>query len=87
MSRLRCRRPGSTRSAARPGIVGGSQRVPVAMTNAAAVRLVGSAPAMAQTKHLFHEVGDLPLEAALKRGRDVNKRMKNFGPRLLELFR
>jgi enoyl-CoA hydratase/carnithine racemase len=34
--------------------------------------------AMAQTKHLFHEVGDLPLEAALKRGRDVNKRMKNF---------
>lgn len=35
-------------------------------------------PAMAQTKHLFHEVGDLPLEAALKRGRDVNKRMKNF---------
>jgi len=35
-------------------------------------------PAMAQTKHLFHEVGDLSLEAALKRGRDVNKRMKNF---------
>ncbi|HUQ73967.1 MAG TPA: enoyl-CoA hydratase/isomerase family protein [Burkholderiales bacterium] len=35
-------------------------------------------PAMAQTKHLFHEVGDLPLEAALKRGRDVNKRMRNF---------
>jgi enoyl-CoA hydratase/carnithine racemase len=34
--------------------------------------------AMAQTKHLFHEVGDLPLEAALKRGRDVNKRMRNF---------
>ena len=34
--------------------------------------------AMAQTKHLFHEVGDLPLEAALKRGRDVNRRMKNF---------
>ena len=35
-------------------------------------------PAMAQTKHLFHEVGDLPLEAALKRGRDVNNRMRNF---------
>ena len=34
--------------------------------------------AMAQTKHLFHEVADLPLEAALKRGRDVNKRMRNF---------
>jgi enoyl-CoA hydratase/carnithine racemase len=36
-------------------------------------------PAMAQTKHLFHEVGDLPLEAALKRGRDVNKRLRNLG--------
>ena len=35
-------------------------------------------PAMAQTKALFHEVGDLPLEPALKRGRDVNKRMRNF---------
>jgi enoyl-CoA hydratase/carnithine racemase len=35
-------------------------------------------PAMAQTKHLFHEVGDLPLEAALKLGRDLNKRMRNF---------
>jgi enoyl-CoA hydratase/carnithine racemase len=35
-------------------------------------------PAMAQTKHLFHEVGDLPLEAALKRGRDVNNRMRNL---------
>jgi len=33
---------------------------------------------MAQTKHLFHDVGDLPLEKALKRGRDVNKRMRNF---------
>jgi len=35
-------------------------------------------PAMAQTKALFHEVLDLPLEEALKRGRDVNKRMRNF---------
>lgn len=35
-------------------------------------------PAMAQTKRLFHEVGDLTLEEALKRGRDLNKRMRNF---------
>ncbi len=37
-----------------------------------------SRPAMAQTKSLFHEVVDLPLATALKRGRDVNKRMRNF---------
>jgi hypothetical protein len=36
-------------------------------------------PAMAQTKSLFHEVIDLPLPAALERGRDANKRMRNFG--------
>ena len=35
-------------------------------------------PAMAQTKSLFHEVVDLPLAAALERGRDANKRMRNF---------
>ena len=34
--------------------------------------------AMAQTKRLFHEVADLPLERALERGRDANKRMRNF---------
>jgi enoyl-CoA hydratase/carnithine racemase len=34
--------------------------------------------AMAQTKHLFHEVTDLALEPALKRGGEVNKRMRNF---------
>lgn len=34
--------------------------------------------AMAQTKQLFHEVADLPLEAALARGRDANKRMRQF---------
>ena len=33
---------------------------------------------MAQTKHLFHELGDLALEPALKRGTEVNKRMRNF---------
>ena len=35
-------------------------------------------PAMAGTKRLFHEVADLPLAAALERGRDTNKRMRNF---------
>jgi enoyl-CoA hydratase/carnithine racemase len=35
-------------------------------------------PAMAETKRLFHEVADLPLAEALQRGRDANKRMRNF---------
>lgn len=35
-------------------------------------------PAMATTKQLFHEVADLPLEEALKRGREANKRMRAF---------
>ena len=35
-------------------------------------------PAMAETKRLFHEVADLALAPALERGRDANKRMRNF---------
>jgi enoyl-CoA hydratase/carnithine racemase len=35
-------------------------------------------PAMAESKRLFHEVADRPLAAALERGRDTNKRMRNF---------
>jgi enoyl-CoA hydratase/carnithine racemase len=35
-------------------------------------------PAMAETKKLFHEVADLPFAQALERGRDTNKRMRNF---------
>jgi len=35
-------------------------------------------PAMTETKRLFHEVADLPLAPALERGRDTNKRMRNF---------
>lgn len=35
-------------------------------------------PAMALTKRLFHEVADLPLEPALEKGRDANKRMRSF---------
>ena len=38
-----------------------------------------SRPAMAQTKSLFHQVVDLPLQKALERGRDANKRMRAFG--------
>jgi enoyl-CoA hydratase/carnithine racemase len=34
---------------------------------------------MQETKRLFHEVADLPLEEALKRGREANKRMRAFG--------
>jgi enoyl-CoA hydratase/carnithine racemase len=34
--------------------------------------------AMAETKRLFHEVADLALAPALERGRDTNRRMRNF---------
>jgi enoyl-CoA hydratase/carnithine racemase len=36
-------------------------------------------PAMAETKRLFHQVADLALGPALERGRDANRRMRNFG--------
>ena len=35
--------------------------------------------ALQATKQLFHEVADLPLEEALRRGRETNKRMRGFG--------
>ena len=35
-------------------------------------------PAVQETKRLFHEVADLAIEPALERGRDANKRMRNF---------
>jgi enoyl-CoA hydratase/carnithine racemase len=35
-------------------------------------------PVMAETKRLFHEVADLPLAAALERGRDSHRRMRKF---------
>lgn len=37
--------------------------------------------ALRATKRLFHEVADLPLEEALKRGREANKRMRAFNAR------
>jgi enoyl-CoA hydratase/carnithine racemase len=48
-------------------------------TLAIAQKLAGfPTPAMQETKRLFHEVADLALEPALERGRDANKRMRNF---------
>ena len=35
--------------------------------------------AMAQTKRLFYEVLDLPLEESLKRAREINRKMRGFG--------
>lgn len=35
-------------------------------------------PAMATTKQLFHEVADLPLEQALEKGREANRRMRSY---------
>ncbi len=44
-----------------------------------AEKLAGLKPeAMQATKRLFHEAADLPLEEALKRGRETNKRMRGF---------
>ena len=44
-----------------------------------AEKLAAMAPAArAETKRLFYEVADLPLAAALERGRDTNRRMRNF---------
>jgi enoyl-CoA hydratase/carnithine racemase len=37
-----------------------------------------SRTALGETKKLFHEVADLPLDKALEKGRDTNKRMRNF---------
>ena len=34
--------------------------------------------ALQATKQLFHQVADLPLEQALLRGREMNKRMRAF---------
>lgn len=44
-----------------------------------AEKLAAMAPAArAETKRLFHEVADLPLAPALERGRETNRRMRNF---------
>jgi len=38
--------------------------------------------ALQATKQLFHEVADLPLEEALRRGREANKRMRGYNANL-----
>ena len=44
-----------------------------------AEKLAGlNAIATRETKRLFHEVADLALASALERGRDTNRRMRNF---------
>ena len=44
-----------------------------------AERLAAVQPAaMSETKRLFHEVAELALAPALERGRDTNRRMRNF---------
>src|SRR4051794_8155734 len=58
-------------------VVGDAELMPQALSFAD--RLAAVAPAArAETKRLFHEVADLPLAAALERGRDTNRRMRNF---------
>jgi enoyl-CoA hydratase/carnithine racemase len=48
-------------------------------TLAWAEKLCGVSPAaLHATKWLFHQVADLPLDAALERGRELNKRMRAF---------
>jgi enoyl-CoA hydratase/carnithine racemase len=55
------------------------QEVVLSLAVSLAENLAGFArPAMAATKRLFHELADLPLEAALERGRNLNQRMRNF---------
>jgi enoyl-CoA hydratase/carnithine racemase len=58
-------------------VVPGAALMQEALALAAKLAAV-SRPAMATTKQLFHEVADLPLEEALARGREANKRMRAF---------
>ena len=41
-------------------------------------RIKGRLYATPEAKKLFHEVADLPLEEALKRGREANKSMRAY---------
>ncbi|MCC6212210.1 MAG: enoyl-CoA hydratase/isomerase family protein [Burkholderiales bacterium] len=58
-------------------VVAGSDLLPAALVLAEKLSRVNAA-AMQATKRLFHEAADLPLEEALKRGREVNQRMRAF---------
>jgi enoyl-CoA hydratase/carnithine racemase len=58
-------------------VVADQDLIPQALSYAE--KLAAMAPAArAETKRLFHEVADLPLAAALERGRETNRRMRNF---------
>ena len=58
-------------------VVADSDLIPEAMLLAEKLCRVNR-QAMTATKRLFHEVADLPLEEALRRGRETNKRMRAF---------
>jgi enoyl-CoA hydratase/carnithine racemase len=61
------------------GMVNRVSADPVAEAVALAEKLAAVKPAaMKETKRLFHEVVELALAPALERGRDTNKRMRNF---------
>ena len=61
------------------GMVNRVSKDVVADAIALAEKLAAVKPvAMKETKRLFHEVADLALAAALEKGRDTNKRMRNF---------
>ncbi len=58
-------------------VVGPSDLLPVAISFAEKLAAVHR-PAMAETKRLFHQVADLPFEAAIDKAREANVRMRNF---------
>ena len=61
------------------GMVNRVSADPLADAIALAEKLAAVKPvAMKETKRLFHEVAELALAPALERGRDTNKRMRNF---------
>ncbi len=73
--------PVDAAQALRLGMVNRVSRNEAVFADAVSVaeKLAGVArPAMAETKRLFHEVADLALQPALERGRDTNRRMRNF---------
>ena len=62
------------------GMVNYVAKDPVAKATELASKLAAlSKPAIAHTKSLFYEALDLSLEGALKRAREVNKKMRSFG--------
>jgi enoyl-CoA hydratase/carnithine racemase len=59
-------------------VVPDAELMPAAMALAEKLAAV-KRPAMAATKQLFHQVADLPLERALEKGREANRRMRSYG--------